>query len=277
MINVPDVADVIRADNNPVQTIFEEQVNNGEVKTIHVNIMPGTAELKAILVWTDEPGAVAAAVELVNDLDLTVSDGITTFNPWLLDPGNPCNPATTGVDSINNVEQVVIDTPAAGTYTVVVNGTSVPDGPQPYTLIVTGGSPLGQPDLVVTEKSEEWVNDTHYNVTYTVCNIGGAPAGESNTIITIDGVDVLEDPVPALGVDKCYTNIVGPFECTAPSDKIVVCADNDEMNNCMENVLECPAPAPARVPALTPIGLIALVGLLSVITAMSIKTRKRMG
>jgi hypothetical protein len=40
LINVPDAADVIRADNNPDQTIFEEQVIHDEVKTIYVNVTP---------------------------------------------------------------------------------------------------------------------------------------------------------------------------------------------------------------------------------------------
>ena len=136
-----------------------------------------------------------------------------------------------------------------------------------------------QPDLSITEKSEEWVNATHYNVKYTVCNIGDALAGESNTTITIDGVDTLEDSVPALGVGECYTNTVGPFECTAPSDTIKVCADNDndvaesnEMNNCMENVLECPAPA--RVPALTPPGIVLMIGLLALAGSAVLRRRE---
>lgn len=141
LINVTAAADVIRADNNPVRTIFEEQVDQNGVNQHNVNVAPGTTELRATIVWTDEPGAEAAAVKLVNGLDLHVTNATATFNPWTLDPANPANPAnpaTTGIDSINNVEQVVINNPASGIYTVSVNGTSVPSGPQPYTLIVTG-------------------------------------------------------------------------------------------------------------------------------------------
>jgi hypothetical protein len=35
------------------------------------------------------------------------------------------------------------------------------------------------PDLTITDKSEAWVNETHYNITYAVCNIGNAAAPES--------------------------------------------------------------------------------------------------
>ena len=143
LINVTAAADVIRADNNPDPTIFKEQVTNSEVKTIYTIVPSGTDELKATLVWTDEPGAVAAATELVNDLNLEIYNaGSGTMNyPWLLDSDNPGNAATTGTDNINNVEQVVVTSPASGLYVVRINGSNVPTGPQPYSLIVSGGSP----------------------------------------------------------------------------------------------------------------------------------------
>jgi len=75
-----------------------------------------------------------------------------------------------------------------------------------------------------------------------VKNQGGLAADASNTTITIDGVDVLEDPVPALGAGANYTNTVGPFTMSGNSDNITVCADNDDVvsegddaNNCLEN------------------------------------------
>ena len=103
------------------------------------------------------------------------------------------------------------------------------------------------PDLVITEKSEELLDDGTFNVTYTVCNQGGDDAGESNTTITIDGVDVLEDPVPALPAGENYTNTIGSFDCPCGTTvNVTVCADNDdaveesnETNNCIENELEC--------------------------------------
>ena len=137
LINVTAAADVIRADNNPNMTIFQNEVNNGDAVATWINVTPITTKLMATLVWTDEPGAPAAAVELVNDLDLGVTNDTATFHPWILDPDNPANPATTGIDNINNVEQVVINEPAPGTYTILVNGTGIPYGPQPFTLIVT--------------------------------------------------------------------------------------------------------------------------------------------
>jgi len=109
------------------------------------------------------------------------------------------------------------------------------------------------PDLNITDKSEEWVNATHFNVTYTVANIGGGDAGASSTTIYIDGANTLEDPVPALAAGDNYTSTVGPFECPCGETlNVTVCADNgkvveesNETNNCMINMFGCP-PCPCE-------------------------------
>lgn len=102
------------------------------------------------------------------------------------------------------------------------------------------------PDLVITEKSEEWVDfeAKTYNITYTVTNQGCSAAGASNTTITINGTDVLEDPVPALVAGANHSNTVGPFTMSGNSANITVCADNgdvvdesDEDNNCQRNAI----------------------------------------
>ena len=114
------------------------------------------------------------------------------------------------------------------------------------------------PDLVITEKSEEWVDleAKTYNITYTVANQGCSAAGASNTTITINSIDVLEDPVPALAAGANYSNTVGPFTMSGNSANITVCADNDnvvaesdEDNNCQMNTLECPTPDISVSPA----------------------------
>ena len=107
---------------------------------------------------------------------------------------------------------------------------------------------LEQPDLNITEKSEEWVSlaDKTYNVTYTVKNNGTAEACASNTSIKIDGTEEATDSVPELVAGASYTATVGPFTMSGDTDTILVCADkdnavseSDETNNCMENVFEC--------------------------------------
>lgn len=110
-------------------------VTTGTSNDIVVNVPAGAARLRVMLTWNDPAGAANANPALVNNLDLTVVNGATTSLPWILDPNNPATPATTGVDNVSNIEQVVINNPAAGSYTLRVNGTAVPTGPnQAYAL-----------------------------------------------------------------------------------------------------------------------------------------------
>ncbi|MEZ4652371.1 MAG: S8 family serine peptidase [Candidatus Eisenbacteria bacterium] len=96
----------------------------------------GLSVLKASIAWDDVPGELLAAKELVNDLDLQLeSPSGALHDPWLLDPANPANNATLGADHINNVEQVLVDSPEDGIWKLHVRGFLVPDGPQSFSLV----------------------------------------------------------------------------------------------------------------------------------------------
>lgn len=101
-----------------------------------IAVPAGTKQLKVMLYWHDKPASPTASTALVNDLDLTVADGATTYQPWILNPSAATvnNPATRGIDHINNIEQVTIDNPGASV-TVNVSGFNVPDGPQEYFVV----------------------------------------------------------------------------------------------------------------------------------------------
>ncbi len=110
-------------------------VTTGTFNDVNITIPSGTVSLKVMLTWNDPAGALNANPALVNDLDLTVINGATTTLPWIMDKNNPSSLATRGIDTYSNIEQVTIDNPAAGTYTLKVNGTSVPIGAnQQYSL-----------------------------------------------------------------------------------------------------------------------------------------------
>ena len=104
--------------------------------------------LKVTLVWSDYPSTDTATINLVNDLDLTVSGGSGTFLGNVFSGGWS---ATGGsADRRNNVENVYIQTPVAGTYTVTVKGFNVPSGPQKFALVVDGGTVSAPPAPVST-------------------------------------------------------------------------------------------------------------------------------
>ena len=105
-------------------------VANAGVNSFDIQIPSNTALVKVMLYWNDPAASILAAKTLVNDLDLTVEHSSGTTLPKLLDP-NPANvnvPATTGADHINNMEQVIINNPNAGTYRIKVSGTAITQG-----------------------------------------------------------------------------------------------------------------------------------------------------
>src|SRR5439155_483353 len=82
-------------------------------------------------------------VSRINDMDLTVTapDG-TTYNGNQYMGFNPgeSQPNPTSRDNLNNVESVlVISNVQAGLWTVTVHGFNVPQGPQSFALVLTGG------------------------------------------------------------------------------------------------------------------------------------------
>lgn len=101
-----------------------------------------TEPLKVSLAWTDYPSTPAASVNLVNDLDLEVSGPTGTL--WRGNVFSGGLSATGGTaDRRNTLEQVLLNSPATGTYTVTVRGFNVPNGPQPFALVVTGNATQG--------------------------------------------------------------------------------------------------------------------------------------
>lgn len=97
---------------------------------------------------------------LVNDLDLRITNVNTgeVFFPWKLDINNPLAPAIKGDNLVDNVEQILIDNPTAGTYKIEVShkGTLVDnDGKatskQDYSIIATGYTKIASPDEPITD------------------------------------------------------------------------------------------------------------------------------
>ena len=140
------------------QQIVTEQWTSGTVDqggtALHtLQVPPGLAEVRTMLYWMDPAGPLLAANSLVNDLDLSASDPQAAFHlPWALsiapDPVQLAAGAFKAEDHVNNVEQVHVMSPEAGTWSFTVSGFDVPDGPQAYFLVhtfITPGPELAYP------------------------------------------------------------------------------------------------------------------------------------
>ncbi len=134
--------------------IRENSLDQGNFSEFQVE-SNGTDPLKVTICWTDRPGTPAPVslnpsnLMLVNDLDLRVTDpNSTVYQPWVLDPSNPSSAATTGDNIRDNVEQVYIETPIAGTYTIRINHKGTLTGSSQNFSIVISGQVVPVPDAV---------------------------------------------------------------------------------------------------------------------------------
>lgn len=112
-------------------------VANGANSINNINIPANTRRVKIMLYWADPAAAINASTTLVNDLDLVVIEpSFVIHRPLTLSTvaANVNNAATETADHVNNIEQVTIENPAAGTYSVNVNGFNIPSGPQEYII-----------------------------------------------------------------------------------------------------------------------------------------------
>lgn len=106
-------------------------------KEFQITVPPGTALVKAMLYWNDIAASpLAGRKSLVNNLDLeALRPGGSVLLPLVPNPATPGTRAVASLDSVNNAEQIVIENPDAGTYTLKVKGTKVPSGPQEYVIV----------------------------------------------------------------------------------------------------------------------------------------------
>lgn len=119
-----------------------DNVSHGDTKTYsaQINVPANTKRLKVMLCWTDQPAIPATIPALINNLDLQIQHdpSTTTYLPWVLNPFAPASVAVRGIDNLNNIEQVTIDDPDAGTYTIQVSGTNInfpAGGSQEFALV----------------------------------------------------------------------------------------------------------------------------------------------
>lgn len=132
MLEAAGAIDALEQNRYSINTI----INGGNAaQTIAIPV--NTRRLKVMLYWADTAAATNAATALVNDLDLTVNTPSAILHyPLVLNPSPAAvnNVAVEGPDHVNNIEQVVIENPVTGNYTINVAGFSVPYGPQEYVL-----------------------------------------------------------------------------------------------------------------------------------------------
>lgn len=138
-------------------------ISQGDSLTFSVNVPVDVKDFRVMVYWHDQGGSPAASTYLVNDIDMTVTDPTAAvWTPWVLDatPNTTAlnTPAVRGVDHLNNMEQVTLADPDAGSYTISLKGFAIPQGPQEFYIVyeyrmddITVTYPLGREGFVPGE------------------------------------------------------------------------------------------------------------------------------
>ena len=116
------------------ENYIEDTVVDDEEKTFTIQVPEGTRELKVLLTWNDLPASLPNDKILVNDLDLELISPERAYLPLVLNPKKPDEKAIERRDSLNNIEQVVILNPVAGTYTIKVKGYQIVSTRQDFSV-----------------------------------------------------------------------------------------------------------------------------------------------
>lgn len=147
LVNAQAAATVIQKHQQQNAVIYELQLATGQSYTIDV-ASTGTAPLMASISWTDPAGVANTSnaidptnLNLVNDLDIRVTQATNTYFPWTLNPAAPYDePVRTADNFRDNFEKVQVDNPS-GVYTITVtHKNSISNGPQKFSLIVSSGN-----------------------------------------------------------------------------------------------------------------------------------------
>jgi hypothetical protein len=198
---------------------FSDTINTNSEDTYTITIPANTAKAKIMLYWNDPAAGPLSAHTLINDLDLTVTSPSSVVTlPLILDtlPSQILVAAAPGIDRINNVEQVTLNNPAPGTYTIKVKGFNVPEINQEYFVAydflsegVAIQYPFGDEALVAGDEMiiywEASAGTDPFTISYSTDN-----GGSWNTIATNVNADLRSynwTPPASISSNQCLVRI----------------------------------------------------------------------
>ncbi|MCH2045771.1 MAG: S8 family serine peptidase, partial [Saprospiraceae bacterium] len=151
--------------SNPSKTLVEANLQGGTTYQ-QVFFASGNDPIRATLCWTDVKynslGATlnSTAPTLINDLDIRIEDASgTIYQPYILNPASPNSAATTGDNFRDNVEQIYIDVPTSGLYTITItHKNNLTGGSQDFSLLYEGGDV--DPNAFCGSWEDAWAEST---------------------------------------------------------------------------------------------------------------------
>lgn len=133
---------------------FSDSVSHLESKSHTIEIPQGIIQLKVMVYWPDRAAFPGANKDLVDDIDCILSEPTGAAYTALVLDSSPSAAslnlnAAQNLDQLNNMEQMVIDLPAGGDYTLDIIGSNITNGKAPYYVTYE----FIQPEIDVTYPS----------------------------------------------------------------------------------------------------------------------------
>jgi len=158
-----------------------------ETESFVIDVTDDSVPLRVALVWTDPaPASPSVSPQLVNDLDLTVTDPSMVDHVAMGGSG----------DHVNNVEFVEIASPGLGTYTIEVEGHDVNGPDQPFAVVMYGAGEETAPEVSAADPASgsQGVMSLDVGITglHTGFVDGVSEASFSGTGIRVNGTTVVD-------------------------------------------------------------------------------------
>lgn len=125
-----------------------DALTNGQTRTYRLVVPNGAPEFKVTMCYTDLPAAASANPTRVNNLNLrVVSPGGTVYHGNVGLASGPWSTPGGSADNLNTIENIFVQNPQAGVWTVEVTGASIVSDARPetpsvvdadYALVATG-------------------------------------------------------------------------------------------------------------------------------------------
>ncbi|MBK7403352.1 MAG: S8 family serine peptidase [Phycisphaerales bacterium] len=155
-------------------------LNTAQTVEYPIEVTGSGEQLRVTMQFTDPAASSGASFAAINDLDLEVvaPDG-TTYKGNVFSNGSSVSGGTK--DDRNNLEQVHVNSPAAGSWIVRVNAAAVNVGTQGYALVVSGE--VAEPNLCIADFN----GDGSVNTQDVLAFLNAWAAGQSSADINGDG------------------------------------------------------------------------------------------
>jgi hypothetical protein len=239
IVNVFKAGKIIRhhAENSYDRVLLEERLHPGQVWTYSYT-NSGSGPIRASLAWIDVPGATQTTNDttrtsaLVNDLDMRIiGPDSAVYYPYVMPYviGQGSTPAfsdtlrgshaTTGDNFTDPAEQILINNPAAGIYTVQISHKGSLDSglPQPFSFSVTGlRSATAAPAIITAVTPAEGNNTDDFPMAVlgsgfvlgsdVLLRRHGTPVVQAYRVIPVG--DRIDFRIDTAGIEKGYYDVV---------------------------------------------------------------------